>query len=165
MRHGRALTLAAIALPAAPAYANSGSVTIEIPKVEAATYRKPYVAVWIEDASGQLVSMERVMHDQAKIGARWLPDLRTWWRKGGRAMDMPADGVSGPTRAPGRQTIPLSGLAKLAPGKYHVVVEAAREKGGRELVKVPFTLARGKAASASASGKAELGKISVSIKP
>ena len=37
-------------------------------------------------------------------GTKWLADLRAWWRKGGRSMTLPADGVSGATRAPGQYT-------------------------------------------------------------
>ena len=69
-------------------------------------------------------------------GKDWLKDLRTWWRKGGRSMKMPADGVSGATRAPGQYTIPLP--ADLKPGQYVLNVEAARETGGREIVTVPL---------------------------
>ncbi|TIX51688.1 DUF2271 domain-containing protein [Alteraurantiacibacter aquimixticola] len=164
MRPSHYLALAAIGLPA-PALANSGSVSIEIPRMSVNTYRKPYVAVWIENEGGQQVKMVTVLHDQARIGARWLPDLRMWWRKGGRAMDMPSDGISGPTRAPGRHTIPLRGLEGLAAGNYSVVVEAVRENGGRELVKVPFSLTPGRAANASASGSRELGAVSVTVRP
>ena len=162
MRPSPYLALAAIALPT-PALAQTGTVTLEIPKLSDSPYRKPYVAVWIENASGKQVGVAGVLYDQAKIGLRWLPELRTWWRKAGRAMDMPADGISMPTRAPGRHTIVLDDLKALPNGRYSVVVEAAREKGGRELVKVPFTLQSGKTVQASAHGSRELGKVSVAI--
>ena len=42
-------------------------------------------------------------------------------------------------------------LAKLAPGNYTLVVEAAREVGGRELLKIPFTWP----AQAAQTGKAQ----------
>jgi hypothetical protein len=77
------------------------------------------------------------------------------------------DGVSGATRPPGVQTLsfaPLrSGLDKLPAGDYRLVIEAAREAGGRELVRVPFTWpAKGKLA-ASAAGKEELGAVSIAV--
>ena len=50
----------------------------------------------------------------------------------------------------------------LPAGQYVVVVEAAREQGGRELVRVPFTWG-GAANTASASGTSELGAVSVSV--
>lgn len=148
-----------------PALAASATVTIELPRIDASPYRKPYVAVWLEDAAGKQVKMGAVFHDQARIGARWLPELRAWWRAGGRAMTMPADGISRPTQAPGRHTVTVSGLTGLAPGRYMVVVEAAREKGGRDLVKVPFEWRAGRRAAGSARGSAELGAVAVSVLP
>ncbi|MEN7537830.1 DUF2271 domain-containing protein [Aurantiacibacter flavus] len=159
-----AAVLASPAL-AAPALANSGTVTVEIPQASVRTYRKPFVAVWIENAAGDNVRTVQVLHDQARIARRWLPDLRSWWRQGGNAMSMPADGISSPTRAPGQHRFALTGLERLTPGNYSVVVEAARENGGRELVKVPFRLQRGRAANASASGSREVGQVSVAIRP
>lgn len=149
---------------AAPALAAGTTVTIEIPRIDAQPYRKPYIAVWLEDAAGKQVKVLSVFHDQARIGGRWLPDLRTWWRLGGRAMAMPADGISRPTQAPGRQTVTVGGLNGLAPGRYAIVVEAAREKGGRELVKVPLDW-NGRRASGSARGATELGAISATLTP
>jgi hypothetical protein len=52
---------------------------------------------------------------------------------------------------------------KLPAGDYKLVVEAAREAGGRELVRVPFTLpAKGKLA-AIAGGQEELGAVSIAV--
>lgn len=165
-RSSLSLVAATIAVAGADtALAAGATVTIEIPRINAAPYRKPYVAVWLEDATGKQVRMVSVFYDQARIGARWLPDLRTWWRLGGRAMNMPADGISRPTQAPGRHTVAVSGLQSLAPGRYSVVVEAAREKGGRELVKVPFEWRAGRRAAGSARGTTELGTVAVSVLP
>jgi hypothetical protein len=69
---------------------------------------------------------------------------------------MPADGVSGATRAPGQYTIPIP--ADVKPGRYVLNVEAARETGGRELVSVPL------AARARTTGKTELGAIAISAR-
>lgn len=148
-----------------PALAASALVTVELPRIEASPYRKPYVAVWLEDAAGKQVRVVSVFHDQARIGARWLPDLRNWWRIGGREMAMPADGISRPTQAPGRHTLTVAGLESLAPGRYSLVAEAAREKGGRELVKVPFDWRAGRRAAGSAHGTTELGAITIAVRP
>ncbi|MEL7198512.1 MAG: DUF2271 domain-containing protein [Pseudomonadota bacterium] len=149
---------------ASGASANSGTATFELPKLKVKTYHKPYTAIWIEDTKGKQIKVYRVFYDQSNIGKRWLPDLKTWWRRGGRAMTMPVSGVSRPSRGPGQYKVNLGSLSSLPAGKYSFVVEAAREKGGREIVKVPFTLSRGKAASGSAAGSSELGKVTVSIK-
>ena len=55
--------------------------------------------------------------------------------------------------------------AKLPPGEYKLVVEAAREVGGREVVTVPFKWPAAKAEQLSAKGSSELGEISVELKP
>ena len=70
--------------------------------------------------------------------------MRTWWRKAGRDLELPMDGVSGATRAAGSRRMTFgparTQIDKLPAGDYKLVIEAAREAGGRELVRVPFTL-------------------------
>src|SRR5690606_17333512 len=98
-----------------------------------------------------------------------LKDMRQWWRRTGRELEMPVDGVSGATRAPGEHQVRFASdqgaLAKLAPGDYILMVEAAREVGGRELVQVPFQWPPKAAATAKAQGEHELGAISLEFKP
>ena len=161
-----ALATAALSAVAAPALAADLTVTIEVPRLSVAAYHKPYVAVWIETPDQTAVRTVAVWYEQVKPdneGLNYLKDLRTWWRKGGRAMRMPADGVSGATRAPGRQTItiPAARLAGVAPGQYSLVVEAAREQGGRETVRVPFRW--GAANTGRAAGTTELGAVTVAV--
>lgn len=143
---------------AAPAVA--GTVTITVPKLTVAEYHKPYVAIWLEPTGGGAARTVAVWYEVKKTGnepgTKWLADLRTWWRKAGRTMKMPADGVSGATRAPGQHKIVLP--ANVKPGAYTLHVEAARETGGRELLSVPVTIPK---TSGRASGKTELGAILV----
>ncbi len=56
-------------------------------------------------------------------------------------------------------------LATLAPGNYKLIVEAAREVGGRELLKVPFQWPAKSPQAAKAQGEHELGAITVNLKP
>ena len=56
-------------------------------------------------------------------------------------------------------------LAELLAGNYTLVVEAAREVGGRELLRIPFEW-KGKAPSTGkAQGKEELGAVTLTAKP
>ncbi|PZU06182.1 DUF2271 domain-containing protein [Sphingomonas sp.] len=146
---------------AAPATA--GTISITIPRIAVAEYHRPYVAGWIEPAGGGAARSLFAWYDIKKGGAepghKWLADLRSWWRKSGRSLKLPVDGVSGATKAPGTYTIPLP--AGIAPGNYVLNVEAAREGGGRELVSVPITVPNG---SGRASGKTELGAVTVAAK-
>ncbi|MFT4057535.1 MAG: DUF2271 domain-containing protein [Novosphingobium sp.] len=148
----------ATALAASPALA--ASVTVTVPQIKVAEYHRPYVAGWVEPAAGGDARTIFVWFDGKKRGAepgtKWLADLRTWWRKGGRSLKLPADGISGATRAPGSYTVAIP--ANLPKGDYVLKVEAARETGGRELVSVPFTVG-GK--GGSISGKTELGTVTV----
>lgn len=146
-------------LVAAPA--SAGTVSITIPQLKVAEYHKPYMAAWLEPADGSAARTLFVWYDVKKTGnepgTKWLHDLRSWWRKGGRSLKVPADGISGATRAPGTHKIALP--ADLKPGQYTLYVEAAREAGGREIVSVPLTIP---AFSGSASGKTELGAVTLS---
>ena len=161
------LTGAALAAVAAPAAAADLTVTVEIPRLNTASYHRPYVAVWIERPDQATVRTLAVWYQQTANnegdGRDWLKDMRTWWRRGGRAMTMPADGISSATKAPGRHTVTTPGarLSGLAAGDYVIVVEAARELGGREVVRVPFRW--GGANTASGQGSTELGAVSVTV--
>lgn len=158
MRPSFVLLAGVVAAPATAA-----TVTVTIPRLTVAEYHRPYVAIWLEPAGGGPARTVAVWYDIKKggnePGTKWLADLRAWWRKGGRSMAMPADGVSGATRAPGRYSVPLP--ADLKPGAYTLNVEAARETGGRELVSVPLTVPN---PSGRAAGTAELGAVAVTAR-
>ena len=155
-----------------PVLAADLSVKVEIPRLTVAEYHRPYVAFWIEDANQSFVKNLTVWYDvkmKNKEGEKWLKDMRQWWRKSGRELTMPVDGISGATRAPGEHTLSFnsakSDLDKLPAGEYALVVEAAREVGGRELIRVPFQWPAKSAQTAEAKGEHELGKISLQLKP
>ncbi|OWY30252.1 DUF2271 domain-containing protein [Herbaspirillum robiniae] len=167
-----ALAAAALFAAAAPAGAADASLKIELPTLNVAEYHRPYVAAWIERADQSVAANLLVWYDQKKRdkeGEKWLKDLRQWWRRGGRELQMPVDGVSGATRAAGEQKINLgagkSSLTGLAAGDYVLMVEAARESGGRELVKVPFQWPPKSAQTAKAQGSNELGAVALELKP
>lgn len=162
-----ALSAAALSTAAAPAMAADLTVSVEIPRVSGASYHRPYVAVWIERPDNTAVRTLAVWYQQTANsegdGKDWLKDMRTWWRRGGRALTLPADGISSATKAPGRHAVTVSGarLSNLPAGDYVMVVEAARELGGREAVRVPFRW--GAANTARATGSSELGAVSVAV--
>ena len=155
---------------ASPALAADLNVTVEVPRLTVAEYHKPYVAIWVEAPDATAAATLAVWYDadsKEDHGTKWLKDMRQWWRKAGRGMSFPADGISGATRAPGPQKLVFSGakgaLKDLKPGQYTLVVEAAREVGGHEAVRVPFTWGKpGK--PASAKGTAEIGAVTVAVK-
>jgi hypothetical protein len=166
------LTFSALGAGAAgtPALAADLNVTVEVPRLSVAEYHKPYVAIWVEAPDASAAATLAVWYDadsKEDKGVKWLKDMRQWWRKAGRTLSFPADGISGATRAPGPQKLVFSAaktpLGKLAPGDYTLVVEAAREVGGHEAVRVPFSWGKpGK--PATAKGTAEIGAVTVAVK-
>jgi len=166
------ISAALTTLAATPALAAEATISIDIPRLTVAEYHRPYVAVWLERVEDGQVTNLAVWYDTKQKdgeGTKWLKDLRQWWRRSGRDLAMPADGLTSPTRAPGTHEIKFQStakpLAELAPGKYQLVVEAAREVGGRELLRVPFEWPAKGAVSAEAKGQDELGTVSLKITP
>lgn len=126
-------------------------------------------------------------------GSEWLKDLRQWWRRGGReaatptdaytgattvsaspsglrvAPAMPIDAVTGATRPVGEHRLVFkvgsAPLGTLVAGKYHLTVEAVRENGGRELLRVPFDWPAPARLQSAVQGKTELGKVTLEIQP
>ena len=118
-------------------------LSIEVPRLDVAEYHRPYVAIWIENPDQSVAADLAVWYDVAKKnneGTEWLKDMRQWWRRSGRNQQFPVDGVSGATKPAGKHALAFNGAAaagQLKPGQYAVVVEAAREVGGRELLRIP----------------------------
>lgn len=165
------LTLAP-ALMTSAALAGDISLTIEIPRIEVAEYHRPYVAAWIEKADKSVAANLTVWYDVEQANAKgetWLKDLRQWWRKSGRALKMPADGISSPTKPAGTHTLTIpaatAALTPLPDEEYTLVVEASREVGGREMLRIPFKWDGKTAVDAAAAGESELGKVRIAIQP
>lgn len=166
----KTLMFAIPVMMAGAAHAGTLELTVELPKLNVAEYHRPYVAIWIEDASGKVAANLSVWYGVSmkdNEGEKWLKDIRQWWRRTGRSLDMPIDGVSSPTKPPGRNVVKFDTakgpIAALAPGDYKIIVEASREVGGKEMVEIPFKWAPGTDATGSAAGKEELGAITLKI--
>lgn len=162
-----------LALSAGAANAEGLDLDVELPRFNVAEYHKPYVAIWIANADHSVAANLSVWYQQEDgpegEGETWLKDMRQWWRRSGRSLDLPIDGVSSPTRAPGQHSLHFtessSQLAGLEAGDYVLCVEAAREVGGREVVKLPFIWKSDASQSVSVSGETELGNITLKIEP
>jgi len=155
-----------------PAQAADMTIKVAIPKIEVAEYHRPYVAIWLQSPDRKTVRDIAVWYQtesKGEEGSQWLKDLRQWWRLSGRNQGEPADGVSGATRAVGVQTVEVAAdhkaLADLPAGEYELLVEAAREKGGRELVRLPLTWPPASDKVLTQQGETELGAIEVTTRP
>jgi hypothetical protein len=102
-------------------------------------------------------------------GARYLNELRQWWAESGNTLKFPVDGLTGASRAAGTYELGFAGndpkLASLAAGRYQLVVEAAREHGGEELISIPFSWPARSAQTLMAAGRGELGTVELTLKP
>ncbi|WP_193076100.1 DUF2271 domain-containing protein [Pseudomonas sp. FME51] len=163
-------------LPLAAVFATQSSaakldVSVEVPRLSVAEYHRPYVAIWIENTEGHVADLA-VWYDlklQDSEGEKWLKDMRQWWRRSGRSLELPVDGLSAATRAVGEHSLSFPenhpALTALQPGEYQLLIEAAREVGGRELIRLPFRWPVAEQVTHVSTGDTELGKVSLTLQP
>src|SRR5262249_22522536 len=114
-------------------------INLELARVGSRGYRRPYVAVWIEDKDRIPARTLALWYQKPK----WLPDLTAWSRANRmRAMAGTADltgSVSGATRPAGKYTLKWDGKDSqgnpVKSGKYTVFIEVAREHGTHQLMR------------------------------
>jgi thiamine biosynthesis lipoprotein ApbE len=105
------------------------NITVTLPTIsDTKKYRRPYVAIWIENADGKAIRTIQVWGNSSK----YLKDLSQWW-KFARDDDALVKAVTRATRGPGKYSIVWDGKddqGKVVPqGSYTVVVEVHREHG------------------------------------
>lgn len=104
------------------------NLTLTIPNVPSKKYRRPYVAVWVENADAKPVRTVTVWGNNP----RWIKDLPQWWKfaKNDAAL---VKAVSRATRAPGKYSLVWDGKddkgISLPQGTYTIFVEVHREHG------------------------------------
>lgn len=130
-------------------------VSYELPKIEAANYKRPYVVVWVTDAEKALVKTLLVSGSR-----QWQEDNYVWWRRYGRKIPEVLETMGKPTRAPGRYSVGWDGTDqdgnRVPQGAYFIHIEAAREHGGHAYQAIEVTLGA-KPVAGAAVGKDELG--------
>jgi thiamine biosynthesis lipoprotein ApbE len=112
-------------------------------------YRRPYVAVWIEDKDGFPVRTLLLWVSLGGAGPdRWLPDLIRWYRgdKNRKVADKTdlVHAIARATRQPGKYSVIWDGKDNhgkpLESGEYTVIVESAREHGTYQNIRKPLTI-------------------------
>lgn len=151
------------------------NIEFEITKPEnSGRYRRPYVAVWVEDQDNYPVKTISLFLMVNNPGPRWHRDLRRWYASD--QLRLLSDEtkligtISKPTRNPGNYKVDWDGKDDhgkvLKEGKYTLYIEAAREHGTYQLIKYPFELGD-KAFDEELKGNVEIktAKVSFGKKP
>ena len=102
--------------------------------------RNPYVAVWIENAAGELVKTVALWHEDRGGQDRWLTEMKAFSALS--AAD--AQTVSSATRQPGSNRVEWDGSTlhggRATAGTFQLFIEAAREHGPYEMVQQEVSL-------------------------
>ena len=124
-------------------------VTFELRRPPAGrSFRRPYVAIWVEDESGSPVRTLALWARAGGSGDRWLPELRRWYR--GDRLRTPAHPtglaatISRATRPSGEYQVIWDRTddrgRPLPDGRYTLFLEAARERGTYQLIRRPLAI-------------------------
>ena len=113
------------------------AIELNLPRIDNARYRRPYVAVWVEDGDHYPVRTLALWTENP----RWLPDLKRWYRDDQiRSMSEGTDisrTVGSATRPAGRYNLIWDGKDNsgkpVKAGHYTICIEVSREHGGYEL--------------------------------
>jgi len=123
------------------------SFEIGTPKSTKNRYRRPYVAVWVENPEGLSVRT-LILWAEKNARSRWVADLRRWYRSDLARRE--ADkydlrrALSRATRPPGQYDVIWDGKDDqghgLPAGQYVVALEIAREHGTYQIIRKEVTL-------------------------
>ena len=111
-----------------------------IPRLKAAEYERPYLAIWVSDESGRAVRNLLLLGESE----RWARENKQWWRRIGRRNPDLVHGYALPTRRPGTYRLEWDGTDNLGvavpDGEYTLNIEAAREHGGHDFRALPIVV-------------------------
>jgi len=137
---------------------------INHPDADKGRYRRPYVAVWVEDEDGHPVRTLSLWVSMGGSGPfQWLPDLKRWFQ-GDQDRKLIEKKeifftVARPTRPPGKYKVIWDGKdnqgKQLAGGPYNITIEAAREHGTYQSIRKQVTL-EGKPFTEELKGNVEI---------
>lgn len=125
------------------------AIAFSVVAPESRRYKKPYVAVWVENTDGEIVKTLSLWLMQKRPGPRWYPDLKRWYtreenRKEAYGGDM-IEFLSTPTRSPGSYNIYWDGTNDVdqlvVQDDYFICIESAREHGPYNLIREAVTIA------------------------
>lgn len=140
------------------------AIDLELPRSENMRYRRPYVVVWVENEQHVPVRTIALWYDKM----RYLPELRDWYRGNEALVAAGAKDVTytvaSATRSAGKYTLKWDGKDNegklVAPGKYTICIEAAREHGGQQTIREEMDF-NGKPVQKAFEPGAELGAVTL----
>lgn len=112
-------------------------------------YRRPYVAIWVENADGFPVRNLTLWVSQGGPGPfQWLPDLKRWYRSDQARKRVDKREmlftIARPTRPPGKYSVIWDGKddrgKPTAAGEYTLYIEAVREHGTYQSIRKALKL-------------------------
>ena len=128
--------------------------------------RRPFVAVWVEDADKKSVRTISVWFNRD----RWLHELRAWYSANYSSFAAGSGSmasVSSATRSAGKYSLKWDGKDDkgnyVKPGKYTIFIEAAREHGTYQLMSQEMNF-KGTAQQATIAGNVEVASVSLDYK-
>lgn len=128
-------------------------INLELAKFEG-RFRRPFVAVWIEDENHKPIRRIAVWYNKS----RWLPELRYWF-EAQRKSELDLNSIASATRSAGNYSLVWDGKNDAGQlvnqGKYTVFIEAAREHGSYQLIKQEMNF-NGKIKDQSLPGNEEI---------
>lgn len=149
------------------AHDNNGQTKLNLNlalKQQTGEYHAPYVAVWVENEQRKSVRTLLLWRKEPK----WLKDIRKWWRSVGRKDPLLVDAITSATKSAGSYPLSFKALddeGKALPnGNYTLYVEVVREKGGRAIIKKPFSL-DGSMQGYTLKATGETDEITFNVKP
>lgn len=150
-------------LQAATAYQQSQQLQLQLElPVQSRQAKRPYVSAWLSQ-DGQWQAQLLLLGEQP----RWYAELRSWWRQANQQKGQRFDQLAGATRRAGVHQFQwdarLPDGRPLPAGDYILHLEAAREGGGREQLKLPLHWPLSQALLLQ--GQHELGQVRVEVRP
>ena len=136
-------------------------------------YRRPYVAIWLEDSDGFPVKTALLWLQVEQPGPRWHRDLTRWYRNDRMRKVVEKTNmigtISGATRGPGEYQARFDGTDnegnKLENGKYTLCLEVAREHGTYQIIREPIALDGNPIAKKSLKSNIELSSVNIEYVP
>ena len=148
-------------------------VSFSLNRPEGGRYRRPYVAIWLEDKDGFPVKTALLWLQVEQPGPRWHRDLTRWYRNDrSRRLVENVDlikTVAGATRGPGKYETHFDGTDNsgkpLPSGQYTLCIEVAREHGTYQIIRKSIKLGTDSIQRTKISGNIEVGEVSFEYTP